>query len=236
MSRASRKQRKFHDKSSEVIDFPAYQRKKQIQILPKNLEQEELLAKLEDEKLDYVVAYGIAGSGKTYIGCGFAANQLLTKQVKKIVFVRPNISIEGESIGSLPGDLLEKMRPWIAPLIDALIEQGYTKTELEKMIKNDIIEIVPVAFLRGRSFKDIFVIADETQNLSSKAMLSLLTRLGENSKMIIMGDTDQTDRKGSNGLEKIIRECDHIRSFGKVELIESVRNPVIEEITKCFMQ
>jgi phosphate starvation-inducible protein PhoH and related proteins len=234
MSRSAKTARKSR-KTSEVINFSEYApKKKHIKLLPKNIEQEELLEQLENDSLNYVVAYGIAGSGKTYIGCGFAANKLLEENIKKIIFVRPNVAIEGESIGALPGDLLDKMRPWISPLLDALEEQGYTKSELEKLLEQGIIEVVPVAYLRGRSFKDSIVLADETQNLSVKAMLSLLTRLGENSKMIILGDIKQTDRRDKNGLDKLIHDCRRIRSIGFVELLESVRNPVIEEITECF--
>ena len=235
MSKPKRKKKAHYNSNTNVVDLNKFRKSKnQIKLLPRNLEQESYLEKLEDPELQIVTAYGIAGSGKTYLACGYAANQLLKGHIDKIVFVRPNVALGGEAIGHLPGNVIEKMRPWIAPLLDALIEQGYHKSELEAMLKDDVIEVVPVAYLRGRSFRNSVVIADECQNLTGEGMLSLLTRIGEHSKMIIVGDTDQTDRRGSNGLEKMIHDCYSIESMGFVELRKSERNPIIEEIIEAF--
>ena len=235
MSRAKKKKNFNHKSNENVVEFNRFRKSKTaIKLLPRNLEQETYLEKLEDPNLQIVTAYGIAGSGKTYLACGYAANQLLNGFIDKIVFVRPNVALGGEGIGHLPGDMLEKMKPWIAPLIDALQEQGYGKQELEAMLKDDIIEVVPVAYIRGRSFKNACIIADECQNLTGDGMLSLLTRIGENSKMVIVGDTQQSDRSQKNGLTKMIDRCEQIESMGFVELIKSERNPVIEEVIQAF--
>ena len=230
------KQRKRSYNANSVVQIESYRKSKtKVKILPRNLEQESFLEKLESP-VQIVTAHGIAGSGKTYMACGFAANELLDKKYKKIVFVRPNVATCGEAIGHLPGDMLEKMRPWIAPLLDSLIEQGYSKPELEGMIKDDIIEVVPISYIRGRSFKNSIIIADETQNLNKDAMLSLLTRIGENSKMIITGDTKQSDRSTNNGLSDLLVRCRDIKGFGFVELTRSERNKIINDIVLAYEQ
>jgi phosphate starvation-inducible PhoH-like protein len=158
-------------------------------------------------KGDIPIVFGIgpAGCGKTLFACLSAIEQLKSGAIKKVILTRPIVPVEEEEIGFLPGNLAKKMDPWTRPIFDTLLE-FYSQRDLDNMLQNGVIEISPLAFMRGRTFKNSFIIADEMQNSTPNQMLMLTTRIGENSKMVITGDLKQTDRSQSNGLLDIIEK------------------------------
>lgn len=195
MSRAKRKERN----RSNLIDYNNYVNKKQeVNILPRNLNQETYLETLKDQKKDIVFAVGPAGTGKTLIGVMMAIKAFKEKQVDKIVVTRPAVSVD-EKHGFLPGSLEQKMEPWTRPIFDVFGEY-FWKHEIKGMIEEDIIEISPLAYMRGRTFKNAFIIADEMQNATESQMKMLLTRIGKGSRMVVTGDLQQADRTTHNGL------------------------------------
>ena len=182
-----------------------------IDIVPRTRNQERLVLALQDASQHIVVTAGPAGTGKTYL-CVLAAVQAFRAgECKKIVLTRPAVEVEEEKHGFLPGDLNQKMMPWCIPLLDVLKEY-YRPQDVATMIEDGVIEIAPLAFMRGRSLKDAWIIADEAQNMTPKQMVMLLTRIGENSKILVAGDVEQTDRnKGNNGLADL---CERLKEGG----------------------
>ena len=195
MSRAKRKERR----SNNVIDYNNYTHKKQeVSILPRNINQETYLETLKDRKKDIVFAVGPAGTGKTLLGVMMAIKEFKEKQVDKIVITRPAVSVD-EQHGFLPGTIEQKMEPWTRPIFDVFGEY-FWKHEIKGMLEEDIIEISPLAYMRGRTFKNAFIVADEMQNATPSQMKMLLTRIGKGSRMVVTGDLQQADRMTSNGL------------------------------------
>jgi phosphate starvation-inducible protein PhoH and related proteins len=180
------------------IDQKLQQKRKQIQIYPKNLSQENYLLKLNDAGKMIVFAIGPAGTGKTMLAVQWAIQQLNWGDITKIVITRPAVSVD-EQHGFLPGDLNQKMEPWTKPIMDVFAE-NYNAREIEHMIREGVIEISPLAYMRGRTFKNSIIIADEMQNATPSQMKMLLTRLGQDSQMVITGDLQQADRPSNNGL------------------------------------
>ena len=200
---------------------------------------------LEDRNINLVVAHGPAGTGKSWLACKVAIDELKADHVKKIVLTRPIVSVEGEDLGFLPGDIDEKMHPWIQPLYDIFIEEK-SKSELNSLIKSGKIEIVPIGFMRGRTFSDTYVIADEMQNSSPIQMKMIMTRMGENSKIVVTGDSSQCDLKiPENGLQNflnlienkydIIHEMyqDHI-SIVEFDIKDVKRSKFVQNILKIY--
>ena len=153
-------------------------------------------AALEDSSI--VVGVGPAGCGKTLFACNAAVSALMGGHIDKIVITRPTVAVD-EELGFLPGTLENKMDPWLRPVFDVLGE-FYSAGEVKRMVDDGVIEISPLAYMRGRTFRRSFIIADEMQNSSPNQMLMMLTRIGEGSKMVITGDLLQSDRAGANGL------------------------------------
>ena len=151
---------------------------------------------------DQVIVCGYSGTGKTYIAATIAANMYATKQIDKIILTRPNVSV-GKDLGYLPGDLNEKFTPWAAPVLEVLVQQ-LGKGVVDTAIKNGNIEMAPLSTMRGRSFKDCFIILDEAQNTTIPEIKMFLTRIGEGSKVVINGDIKQSDINQQSGLSKII--------------------------------
>ena len=184
-----------------------------------------------------VFAMGPAGTGKTMLACYAAITGYNDKTYKKIVLTRPAVSVE-EDIGYLPGTLEEKMDPWTRPIMDVFSE-FYSQNDIQHMIKEKIIEICPLAYMRGRTFKNAFVIADEMQNSTPNQMKMLLTRIGDGCKMIVTGDPKQHDRKyEDNGLKDI-----YTRLYGKhhkrIEYItfdfnDIERSPIVKDILEIY--
>jgi phosphate starvation-inducible PhoH-like protein len=172
--------------------------RKRVQIYPKNLSQETYLLKLNDPQKMIIFAIGPAGTGKTMLAVQWAIDQLKYGEADKIVITRPAVSVD-EQHGFLPGDLNQKMEPWTKPIMDVFSE-NYEAREIENMIREGVIEVSPLAYMRGRTFKNAVVIADEMQNATPSQMKMLLTRLGQGSKMVVTGDLQQADRPSNNGL------------------------------------
>jgi phosphate starvation-inducible PhoH-like protein len=174
---------------------------------PKSTNQDKYVEYLNDENVDMIIAVGPAGTGKTLFACLKAISQLKNGEVKKLVVTRPVVTVE-EDIGFLPGNIVKKMDPWTRPIFDLFLE-FFSKSELDNFIYNNIIEISPLAFMRGRTFKNSFIIADEMQNSSPNQMKMLTTRIGVNSKMVITGDLNQSDIPSKNGLKDLIERIDN---------------------------
>lgn len=183
---------------------------KHDELHPKSVNQKLYHDALEKINNGIIIGVGPAGSGKTLFACQAAIKELKSKQVKKIVITRPLISVEREDIGFLPGTLTDKMDPWTKPIVDILCNL-LTKETVDKMILSGIIELSPLAYMRGRTFRDAFIIADEMQNSSPNQMKMLTTRIGEGSKMVINGDLKQSDytNKMKNGLYDLIERIEN---------------------------
>lgn len=207
------------DKSKFSIDID-----NSVSYLPKNINQQKYINHLNNNSVNIVVAVGPAGTGKTMFACIRAIELLKNKKLNKIVLTRPIIAVEEEELGFLPGNLVKKMDPWTRPILDIFMEY-YSKMEIENMIYNNIIEISPLAYMRGRTFKNAFIIADEMQNSTPNQMLMLTTRLGINSKLAITGDLKQTDRSiDNNGLSDFLKKINtfnkHYNETNEIEIIE----------------
>ena len=184
-----------------------------------------------------VFAVGPAGTGKTMLACYAAIQGLNDDSFKKIVLTRPAVSVE-EDIGYLPGTLEEKMDPWTRPIMD-IFGEFYNQTQIASMIKEKVIEICPLAYMRGRTFKNSFIIADEMQNSTPNQMKMLLTRIGDDSKMVITGDLRQHDRKyDENGLKDIYERIKD-RTHKRIECItfehtDIERSPIVKDILDIY--
>ena len=194
--------RKAHKRTNpnfdNVVDINVHQKKSQVNILPRNKNQEAYVLSLLDLKKDIVFGVGPAGTGKTLLAVQVAVKLFKEGAIDKIIVTRPAVSVD-EDLGFLPGTLEEKMAPWTRPIFDVLREY-FVAREIEGMIQEGIIEIAPLAYMRGRTFKRSFILADEMQNATPNQMKMLLTRLGEESMMAVTGDLAQADRIQDNGL------------------------------------
>ena len=171
---------------------------------PKTPNQEKYYSYLNDDKVKLLFAVGPAGSGKTMLACNNAVKDLKSGKVSKIVVTRPVVPVE-EDIGFLPGNINKKMDPWTRPIFDVFLD-FFTQREIDLMMYNSVIEISPLAYMRGRTFKNAFIIADEMQNSSPNQMLMLTTRIGHGSKMVVTGDLKQSDKGLESGLYDFINK------------------------------
>lgn len=212
MGKARAAKRQAHIKSNNninnVVKLNTFLPKKQrnVDILPRNRNQEEYVLELLDTDKNIVFGIGPAGTGKTLLACQSAVKAFLNGEVERIVVTRPAVSAD-EDLGFLPGTLEEKMAPWTRPIFDVFREHFYAN-EIEGMIKEGVIEISPLAYMRGRTFKDAYIIADEMQNATPNQMKMLLTRIGTGSKMVVTGDLAQADRLKDNGLLDFVNQLD----------------------------
>jgi phosphate starvation-inducible PhoH-like protein len=173
---------------------------RQVHIVPRTRNQERLVLALNDTSQHIIVTAGPAGTGKTYLAMQTAIKALKQGDCDRIVMTRPAVGVEDERHGFLPGNLVAKMEPWTRPLLDVMREY-YRPQEILAMIEDQVIEIAPLAFMRGRTFKNSWIIADEMQNATPAQVKMLMTRIGQNSRIVITGDVEQADRsRGDNGL------------------------------------
>jgi len=210
--------------------------------LPKTNNQQTYLDALNDYKSKIVIVYGPAGTGKTMFACLKAIDLLKRNSIDKIIITRPVVTVE-EDIGFLPGNIVKKMDPWTKPVFDLFLEQ-YSKSELDNLIYGNTIEICPLAFMRGRTFKNAFIIADEMQNSTPNQMKMLTTRIGVNSKMVITGDVKQSELfLKENGLVDFINKVKLYETVGnETELIQIVelenddieRSEVVKKVLKIY--
>jgi len=196
----SKRVKKRFTSEVNIIDFQPYlpAKKPRVSLYPRNSNQETYIHKLLDESKSIVFAIGPAGTGKTLLAVQNGIKLFQEGIVDKIVVTRPAVSVD-EDLGFLPGTLNEKMAPWTRPIFDVLGEY-YQQKDIAKMLEEGVIEISPLAYMRGRTFKNAYIIADEMQNATVNQMKMLLTRLGEGSKMVVTGDLAQADRINDNGL------------------------------------
>jgi phosphate starvation-inducible protein PhoH and related proteins len=165
---------------------------------------------LDNTEKTMTVALGPAGSGKTLLACVHAISSLKRGEIRKIVLTRPLVSVEEEEIGFLPGNLVTKMDPWTKPMFD-IFKEFYSVSDLNNLVKLGVIEVAPLAFMRGRTFHRSFVLADEMQNASPSQMMMLATRMGQESKLVVTGDLNQSDRYENNGLSHFLGRFDDYR-------------------------
>jgi phosphate starvation-inducible PhoH-like protein len=205
MARKNRKQRHRHETHAEYINnnvhyLPQAQKQKQVHIHGRNPNQKDYIQKLLDPTQTIIFATGPAGTGKTMLAVLTAVKALKDQTIDRFIITRPAVGVDDEKHGFLPGDLNAKMEPWTKPIFD-VVREYYTAKQIQTMITEGIIEVSPLAFMRGRTFKNAFVIADEMQNATPSQMKMLLTRIGDDSRMVVTGDIAQTDRKEyENGL------------------------------------
>jgi phosphate starvation-inducible PhoH-like protein len=203
-------------------------------IKAKTVNQQKLVDDVKEN--DLVFALGPAGTGKTYISVALAVRALKNKQVKKIIITRPAVEA-GENLGFLPGDLKEKIDPYLRPIYDALNDM-IPFEKLRYYMEREIIEIAPLAYMRGRTLNNAFILLDEAQNTTPMQMKMFLTRMGPDSKMIITGDASQIDLPGNqrSGLKEAVHFLRHVKGIGFVELSEKdvVRHRLVRDIIEAY--
>lgn len=203
-------------------------------IKPRTDGQVKYLAAIDDYEMTFCI--GPAGTGKTYLAVAKAVEMLKAGEVKKIILVRPAVDA-GEKLGFLPGDLLEKVNPYLRPLLDAFGDMMDT-SQVKRLLADDVIEVIPLAFMRGRTLSNAVIICDEAQNVTKKQMLMLLTRLGHNAKMIITGDDQQIDLhyRDESGLVHAKQLLQNVAGIVFVYLQDSdiVRHPLVQRIVKAY--
>jgi phosphate starvation-inducible protein PhoH and related proteins len=235
MSRKNRRQKQ----QTNTINFMNYLVEKRHVARPtaKTPGQQNYLDVLNGYQYKIVVALGPAGTGKTMLATERAIERLQKKEIEKVIVTRPASSVD-EEIGFLPGDLNRKMEPWMRPILD-VFENHYMPNVVEDMMKRGTIEIAPLAFMRGRTFKDAFIIGDEMQNSTPSQMKMLMTRLGKGSQMVITGDTMQSDRMVGNGLVDFKRQYEKYFNAEYVKFVELTkmdiqRHPAVAEVLGIY--
>ncbi len=225
-------QKETHPSSLKELNIPVASKKKFI--VPRSEAQKRYIEAIK--QYDMVIGIGPAGTGKTYLAMAMAINALLNKQVSRIILARPAVEA-GEKLGFLPGDLYEKINPYLRPLYDALFDMMENEKAYQ-LIEKGIIEIAPLAFMRGRTLNDSFIILDEAQNTTSEQMKMYLTRLGFNSKTVITGDITQIDLPygKTSGLVEAAKILKNIKEVSLVYFSEKdvVRHKLVQEIIKAY--
>ena len=219
MSKNTRVKKRFTSEVN-IIDFQPYlpAKKKRVFIQARNANQKVYLSKLQDESKSIILAMGPAGTGKTMLAVQNGIKLFQEGIVDKIIVTRPAVSVD-EDLGFLPGTLNEKMAPWTRPIFDVFAEY-YKQTDIAKMLEEGTIEISPLAYMRGRTFKNAYIIADECQNTTVNQMKMLLTRLGEGSRMVVTGDLAQADRLNDNGLINFCNLLGSQRNLKHVDIVQ----------------
>ena len=232
-----------NQQNDNTISFNTFvqqaQQRKTITLHPKSVNQETYVELLTNPERLIVFATGPAGTGKTMLATLAGIKALREGTVDKIVITRPAVGVDDEQHGFLPGDIQAKMEPWTRPLLDVFAEH-YSPREITRMLDDQIIEISPLAYMRGRTFKHCWIIADEMQNATPGQMKMVLTRLGEGSKLVITGDLQQADRKeNENGLldfRNLVNGYSNSKYVAGVEfaLRDIRRHPAVAEVLKIY--
>jgi phosphate starvation-inducible PhoH-like protein len=234
-AKRAKKQKTIDTNFSNVVEMNKF-KKDVVEILPRNINQETYVLNLLDQNKDIVFGIGPAGTGKTLLAVQVAVKLFKEKEVDKIVITRPAVSVD-EDLGALPGTLEEKMAPWTRPIFDVLKEY-FTSYEIEGMINEGVLEIAPLGYMRGRTFKKTYIVADEMQLATMSQMKMLLTRIGEYSFMSVTGDLAQSDRLENNGLKDFLDRYSSMDS-DRIEITtfayqDIERHPVIEDVLKSY--
>ena len=232
------RKRNYYQENVVDINHNLKQNPKYISLTPKTKNQEQLIVNLLDPSQHIVMASGPAGTGKTYLAMLAAIKALKSGSCERIVLTRPAVGVEDERHGFLPGDLISKMEPWTRPLLDVLRDY-YSPKDILAMMEDQIIEISPLAYMRGRTFKNAWIVADEMQNATPAQMKMLLSRIGENSKIVVTGDVEQADRKASeNGLldltQRLVEKGGDgiaVCNLGKRDI---QRHPIIDTVLELY--
>lgn len=211
---------------------------RRIDLIPRTRNQERLILALQDVSQHIVVTVGPAGTGKTYLAMQAAVKALKEGATDRIVMTRPAVGVEGEQHGFLPGNLIAKMEPWTRPLLDVMREY-YRPQDIAAMIEDQVVEIAPLAFMRGRTFKNSWIIADEMQNATPAQAKMLMTRIGMNSRIVITGDVEQADRShGDNGLLDLCSRLEQAPVTGiavcRLETRDVQRHAIIGSVLRLY--
>lgn len=225
---------------NNTINFNQYvQQRRTINLIPKSLNQEHYIDLLTDPSKHIVFATGPAGTGKTMLAMLAGLKAYREGDVSKLILTRPAVGVDDERHGFLPGDITAKMEPWTRPLFDVITEY-YSPKEVARMLDEQLIEISPLAFMRGRTFKGAWVIADEMQNATPGQMKMLLTRLGEGSKIVVTGDTRQADRCDKDnglldfrGLVDAYQQSKYVAGV-EFEAKDIARHPAVKEVLNIY--
>ena len=221
--------------SGKQDSAPIMIRTRRKTIVPRSAKQIEYMRSLSRD--DIIFALGPAGTGKTYLAVAQAVSQLITGSVQRLILSRPAVEA-GEKLGFLPGDMKDKVDPYLRPLYDALFD-CMPPEQVERRIASGEIEIAPIAFMRGRTLADAFVILDEAQNTTKEQMKMFLTRFGQNSRMVVCGDPKQVDIPGGDrmsGLADAVDKLEGIEGFGTVRFsaADVVRHPIVGRIVEAY--
>ena len=226
--------------SNNTLSFNQYvQQRKTVNLIPKSLNQETYISLLTDDSKRIVFATGPAGTGKTMLAMLAGIKAFKEGQVSKLILTRPAVGVDDERHGFLPGDINAKMEPWTRPLFD-VIGEYYGPKEVARMLEEQTIEISPLAYMRGRTFKGAWIVADEMQNATPGQIKMLLTRLGEGSKIVVTGDTRQADRSDKdNGLldfKGLVERYQQSRYVAGVEFFarDIARHPAVTEVLSIY--
>ena len=237
--RAAKAQKRMYQEENTIAFTQAPKvAQRRIDLIPRTRNQETLVMALQDPATHIVVTVGPAGTGKTYLAMVAAVRALKQGECERIVMTRPAVGVEGEQHGFLPGNLVAKMEPWTRPLLDVMRE-FYRPQDIVTMIEDQVVEIAPLAFMRGRTFKNSWIIADEMQNATPAQAKMLMTRIGQNSKIVMTGDVEQSDIKhSSNALVDLLNRLEQRGVKGmavcKFEARDIQRHHIISEVLKLY--
>ena len=228
------------DQGPNLIEIKNYIKKQHhVQIIPRNTSQEIYVELLKNPRKSIIFAIGPAGTGKTMLGVQMAIKQFKEGVISKIVITRPAVSVDEEH-GFLPGTLNQKMEPWTKPIMDVFAEYYHPK-QIAEFLEEGTLEISPLAYMRGRTFKNAYIVADEMQNATPSQMKMLLTRIGEGSRMVVTGDLQQADRPKTNGLLDFVALLEQHQGHKMVDIAwfetkDIERHPVVKEILSIYKE
>jgi phosphate starvation-inducible PhoH-like protein len=224
------------DELRQIYQNPLVIKLKRQSVVPKTLNQKRYLQAIENHPITFGI--GPAGTGKTYLAMAMALNDLLEGRVERIILTRPAVEA-GEALGFLPGELQEKILPYLTPLYDAMNDM-VGKDQTEQLVERGIVEIAPLAYMRGRTLSNAFIVLDEAQNTTHEQMMMFLTRLGDGSRMVVTGDITQIDlpRSKQSGLReamRLLKNIDQIQLF-HFDGQDVVRHPLVQSIINAYAQ